>query len=237
MNYNATQPSRSIGGETLLGGILRQIAAVVEDEASTTKFSLMTGSYDTFLAFFGITDLPAQNADFYGLPEYASTMAFEIFSDGDDAPFPSADVDEEVFVRFTFRNGTEEGSEAVAYPLGGIDVSANGGMRYGDFKRGLESKAVLEVGDWCARCGSVAEFCVAANQTVAEGAQTAASGGNGGLSNAAAGGIGAGVTLAVVAVLGLVAWLFTRKRRTAAAPSPGAAEKRLSHSGSEGETV
>ena len=239
MNYNSSLPDRSIGGASLLGGILRQIASVVDDQAAT-KFSLMTGSYDTFLAFFGIMGLPAENANFTGLPNYASTMAFELYSEADNATFPEdANVNDELLIRFLFRNGTDASADLTAYPLAGLDAAADGSMTYGTFRNGLEGQAVPSVEAWCQRCGSLADFCVSANATLEqEGASTSqdakVSSGSG-LSAAAGGGIGAGVTLAVVAIIGLLAWMVMRRKRSAPVASRSTASEKAGSSGSIGK--
>lgn len=249
MNYSPSHPLRSVSGSTLLGGILRQLTSIIEDNAAT-KFSLMTGSYDTFLAFFGLMDLPSQSPDFRGLPDYAASMAFELYSEADDAAFPDrGSINQDLRVRFLFRNGTDDGDDLTSWRLGGLEsVGDMGGMRFGEFKETVEGKAVMSVGDWCQKCGSLAEFCVAANATMEaqqQQEQTTARDENNGLSAAAAGGIGAGVTLAVVGVVALLVWALMsgrRRRSSAAAMSGGEGEKRgdstsTGKAGSDSESV
>ena len=77
LNYNKSQPLRAIGGQTLAAAILRQLNQTITSKGEL-KFSLLVGSYDTFLSFFGLTNLTAADPNFYGLPGYASTMAFEL---------------------------------------------------------------------------------------------------------------------------------------------------------------
>jgi hypothetical protein len=219
-NFNATEPERMIGGKTMLGGILRQMNETFVAGGARNKFQLFSGSYDTFMSIFGLTNLTAVDSDFYGLPDYASTIAFELFTeDGtaeEPASFPAGDAaNDDLRVRFLFRNGTD-GTAINAFPL--FD-SAEMSMPYGEFRDRVSEVAITSVGDWCQTCGSLQDFCVAANQTAGESVAGGASGagsseGSGsGLSNAAAGGIGAGVTLAVVGVIAGVAALLMRKRR------------------------
>ena len=203
-NYNATNPDRSIGGMALAGGILQQLQSVVDKQAKT-KFSLMAGSYDTFLSFFGLTNLTAASADFMGLPGYAASMAFELFTDEE-----AFNVDE-LKVRFLFRNGTAEGEVIDAYALFGekqVD------MPWSSFAEKLGGRSINTVQQWCGLCGSEAAFCVAANQ-ISSSPSVANSNSGSGLSNAAAGGIGAAVTLAVVGVVGVALWLARRKKSQA----------------------
>ncbi|KPI42264.1 uncharacterized protein AB675_9473 [Cyphellophora attinorum] len=232
-NFNASQPDRSIGGKALAGGILRQLQAVVQGKGKT-KFSLMAGSYDTFLSFFGLADLQSASPDFMGLPAYASSMAFELFTEN------SAVFDEEdLYVRFHFRNGTESDKELEAYPLFGSNTMD---MPWSYFVAAMGDRAITTVADWCVACGSEAGFCVAANATADAESESSVSGqgasGSGGLSNAAAGGIGAAVALAVVGLVGAAVWLAKRRRGGrdfGVAPAGDVETKRvsLSESGSD----
>ncbi|KEF61111.1 uncharacterized protein A1O9_02676 [Exophiala aquamarina CBS 119918] len=239
-NYNQTMPDRSIGGMTLAGGALRQIQDIVEGKAKL-KFSLMAGSYDTQMAFYGLTNLTDASPDFFGLPNYAGSMAFEIFSEEDNAAAFPANPDQDLRVRFLFKNGTAD-DELTAFPLfGGSELS----LPYGDFISELSSRSIAEVSDWCTLCQSDAGFCYETlhgsdSSTSGSGSPSvSASSGGSGLSNAAAGGIGAGVTLTVVGTIGALAWLLTRRKRTAkvspatATPARPLTEKRSYSSASD----
>jgi prostatic aicd phosphatase len=231
-NYNASQPMRSIGGKTLLGRILQQFEENIESEGKKNKFNLLAGSYDTFLAFFGLTNLTAQSDNFYGLPNYAASMAFELSSDSETFP---TNPQEDLMVTFLFRNGSDLDLEP--YALFGQDQVT---LPYGRFVEELSSRAVTSLPQWCAMCGSTADFCVAANATTTEssgsvstGGPSSSSSGSGGsgLSNAAAGGIGAGVTLAVVGILaGLLCMAMRRRKAAKTAPAAPVWEKRGSDS-------
>ena len=107
--FNGTQAGRSIGGMALAGGILKHFDAVMSASAAV-KFSLLAGSYDTFMSFFGLTGLQEVSENFTGLPDYASTMAFELSTPGDDEAFPTK-IEEDLRVRFLFRNGTSESED------------------------------------------------------------------------------------------------------------------------------
>ncbi|KAH7148319.1 histidine phosphatase superfamily [Dactylonectria macrodidyma] len=207
-NWNASQPARSIGAETLLGGVLTQLNQTVASEGKL-KFSLYAGSYDTFLAFFGVADLLDVSEDFHGLPEYASTMAFELFSDDTDE-FPS-DTDD-LQVRWLFKNGTS--GELTNFPLFGTGEDS---LSWSRFVTEVEERAIIDVGDWCAQCSATEDFCAAyEDDESAETEEDNEEGGNGGgMSNAVAGVIGAMVTLGVVALIGAVVFLM-KKRKTAA---------------------
>ncbi|KAH6612410.1 histidine phosphatase superfamily [Boeremia exigua] len=215
MAYDAEDSARSIGGQTFAGGILAQLDAMVSSKGRQ-KFSLLAGSYDTFLAFFGLSNLTAASGDFYGLPDYASTMAFELFTSQDVAAFPSDAAD--LRVRFLFRNGSTQGEAPTAFPLfGGQDES----LPYTDFVSKMTEIAITSPEQWCGTCQSEALFCQAYSSRTAE-AQTGGSGSS--MSNAAAGAIGAAVTLGVVGLAALIVF-FVRRRRNSKVATATHAEK------------
>lgn len=204
LNYNASQPARAVGARTLSGAVLAQLNQTVATSGKL-KFSLLSGSYDTFLAFFGLTGLAERSTNFTGLPGYASTMAFELFSD-DAGEFPAAD---DLRVRWLFKNGTD--GELTSYPLFGQDEEV---LSYADFKREMADVAISDVGTWCDVCSATVEFCAAYDneEEAAEGSGDSKKNG-GGISNAVAGVIGAVVTLAVVAIVGGAAFLLMRRKK------------------------
>lgn len=217
-NFNASQPDRSIHARTLTAGILAQLNQTVASEGRL-KFSLLSGSYDTFLAFFGLADLVAVSDDFHGLPDYASTMAFELVNDDAAAAFP-ADVDADLRVRFLFRNGTY--GELAAFPLFG---TAEETLSWPRFVREMQERAIGTVEEWCIACSSLVSFCAASQD---EATSPGADNGEG-MSNAVAGVVGAMVTLGVVALAGGTALFFLKKRRsTAPASTHGAVAEKSS---------
>ncbi|KAK6517799.1 hypothetical protein TWF506_004978 [Arthrobotrys conoides] len=228
LNFNASQPSRSIHAQTLAGAILNQLNQTVTGKGKL-KFSLLAGSYDTFLAFFGLTELTSASPNFFGLPDYASTMAFEILTDKDVTEFPS-NVDD-LKVRFLFRNGSDAGSPLTPFPLFGQQEIT---LSWTEFTKELSERAITTVEKWCGFCQSTESFCAAYDPSLSTGSLGTYSNNSGenGMPNAVAGVIGAMVTLAVVALAGLVFYLFSRKRRTAPSSSGasiGSAEKGSLH--------
>lgn len=207
-NYNRTMTGRSIGGQTLLGGIFAQLNQTVSSKAKL-KFSLLAGSYDNFMASCGLMNLTVANADFYGLPAYASTMSFELFTEAKVTTFPSNVND--LNVRFLFRNGSDAGASPIAYPLfGGSAIS----LSWSEFSAQIKARAITSVGQWCSSCNATQSFCpsdagTSSNTPTLSEAENSSSGG---ISNAVAGVIGAVVTLAVVALAGLAFWLVKRKK-------------------------
>lgn len=216
-NFNASNANRSIGGKTLAGGFLNQLTNVVEGNAAT-KFSLMAGSYDTFLSFFGLTGLQDFDVDFTGIPDYAASMAFELYSEADGASFPES-PDDNLMVRFLFRNGTDDNDELVATPLFGETP-----LTWGRFRSEMSDRAILSVGEWCDVCSATEDFCLAARQGAwgsdegSIGAGRSGSGSGSELSNTAAGAIGAGVTLAVLLLVAQAIWVFVKVKRSLSKP-------------------
>ena len=205
-NYNQTQADRSIGGMALAGGILRHLNETVSGKGKL-KFSLMTGSYDTFLAFFGLTSLTSASSNFMGLPNYGASMAFELFTTENTTSFPS-NLDD-LNVRFLFRNGTDSSEQLTAFPLFGQQETS---LKYTDFATKLNSLAITSVGQWCTRCASTASFCGASDDTTPSQTTGVDDGSRSGLTNVQAGVVGAMVTLAVIGLCGVLFWLLKRRR-------------------------
>ena len=174
------------------------------------------GYEDVPIAFAALAQLPSVDPNFEGLPEYASSMVFELFSNVEtNGTFPTVD---DLYVRFLFRNGTDASDQLISYPLFGRPLSQTD-MSFGDFQQGLEDFLVGSVGEWCAICGSLNYYCAvfdpdgpaAQNLTTAPATSPPA-----GMKPAIAGVIGAFVTLAVIALaIGAAALLGgVRLRRT-----------------------
>ncbi|KAF2014696.1 phosphoglycerate mutase-like protein [Aaosphaeria arxii CBS 175.79] len=212
--YNRTDPARSIGAQTLAGAVVNQLNETVSGKGKL-KFSFMAGSYDTFLAFFGLTNLTSVSPDFFGLPDYASTMSFEVFTTENVTAFPSNTDD--LRVRFLFRNGSDAGEPMRAYPLFGKSEDS---LSWSDFLSSMEGVAIRTPQQWCSTCQSDLLFCQAYSAE-SNGAQTSnEKKSSAGMSNAVAGVIGAMVTLGVVAIAGAAAFLIMRRRRASPAVAP-----------------
>jgi hypothetical protein len=220
-NYNASQPDRSIGAKTVNYAILSRLNETVTSNG-TVKFSLLAGSYDTMLGFFGLNELTTASPNFYGLPEYAYTMAFELLTEDDVSEFPSGV--ESLMVRFLFRNGSDAGAPLTPFPLFGRSETT---LSWSDFMSEMQARAISTVADWCNACSSTKEFCVTATADDTTSAEEASgTQRKGGISNAVAGVIGAMVTLGVMGVVAVVA--FVLRKRTHVAPvatGPSTVEK------------
>ncbi|KAL7270877.1 hypothetical protein RUND412_006397 [Rhizina undulata] len=156
--YNANMSSANvdaltIGGRTLVEKIVTQFKSAISSNGTTNIFSLLVGSYDTFLSFFGITGLQQVSDDFYGLPDYASTLVFELFSYANDTTFPD---ESDLYVRFLFRNGTTDG--IAAYPLFGRSESEIV-MPWTDFEASMAAVSVSTLTEWCSICSTSGGIC------------------------------------------------------------------------------
>ncbi|XP_014554101.1 hypothetical protein COCVIDRAFT_105996 [Bipolaris victoriae FI3] len=189
--YNASDNIRAVAGMQLAGEILSYMTNVIRTSGSS-KLGIQFGAYATFLSFFGLADLPSVNQDFTGVVDYASSMAFELFTTADaGAGFPA---EKDLQVRFLFHNGTaSNASEPSVYPLFGGKSDA---VSWAEFKDKLSKFAITSTEQWCGKCGNTAGSCAAfaaktEGQAEKEGASSA-------LSPVIGGVIGAFVTLAVV---------------------------------------
>ena len=175
-----------------------------------------------------------------GIPDYASSMTFELFTTAAPVPFPGP---EQLSVRFLFHNGTTgNDSTPTPYPLfGGQDTT----IPWADFVKGMQTFAVGSQTTWCQACGNSTGVCAAVDTGTGGSAAGAASTGNAageggsgngnGLSPAVNGVIGAMVTLAVVlgveALVVLVAGLRVVKKRVGGKEEAGVGPEAVGKNG------
>lgn len=198
--YNASDRVRAIAGSVLAGQVVSALEDIVNHTKGAPKFNIQFGAYGTFMSFFGLSQLNKVSNDFYGVCDYASSMAFELVTDKTDKN-PSAD---DINVRFFFANGTAAQHEFKQFPLFGQDKTT---LSWNDFKKGMSDFAVADTKSWCKTCGNTSGQC-AANGTSSDGsASTNSSGGKGGVSRPVAGVIGALVTLVVILGIQTIAML------------------------------
>lgn len=160
-----------------------------------TPLNVQFGAYGGFQSFFGLANLTDANANFFGVPDYASTMTFELVTNVAPSPFPKV---EDLGVRFFFRNGSASNdSEPIAYPLFG---QQNTTLSWNDFAAGINKFAVGSQAHWCEACGNSTGVCASgrANASSTSAKDGEGGGGSGGISKVVAGVIGAMVTMAVI---------------------------------------
>lgn len=198
--YNASDPVRAISGAVILGEILSSFDEIVASKGAKSILNVQFGSYGTIMSFFGLMQMPAASPEFYGIPDYASSMVFELVTNATGTDFPSSD---EISVRFAFHNGTMTGSETpTVYPMFGQSSDL---LSYSDFSTQMKKVAITSTSQWCDMCGNTDGSCAtsSASSSTTSSSSTESSGG---ISRAVAGVIGAMVTLAVI--LGLQALFF-----------------------------
>lgn len=178
---------RAVAGMQLAGEILSHMNTLIASQGAR-KLGVQFGAYATFMSFFGLADLLSVNRDFKGVVDYASSMAFELFTEKDGEGFPS---EQDLQIRFLFHNGTaSNASEPAVYPLFGAQDNT---LMWTDFQAKMQQFAISSTQQWCEKCGSETGSCAAfaAKTEVVKG-------NGGGMSPAIGGVIGAFVTLAVV---------------------------------------
>jgi hypothetical protein len=185
---------RAMAGKVLAAEIVSTLNKTIESSGQTNKFNLQFGAYAAFLSFFGLAGLPEVDGDFYGLADFASSMAFELVSNI-SASSPSAFPEtKDISVRFLFHNGTASAaSVAQPYALFGSGKEL---IAWDDFVAEMSGFSVDggSAEAWCTACGNSTGSCSSAS------AQHASAAGNAS-SPVVNGVIGALVTLAVVLCL------------------------------------
>ncbi|KKY24072.1 putative histidine acid [Diplodia seriata] len=125
--------------------MLRQLAINIATDGAQAKLSLLFGEFQPMLSFFALALQQSSNSSrSYGIPDFASSMAFELFSYGDATEGYPATSD--LWVRFYFRNGTSDSSELVAYPIFGHGPSETA-MRWSDFETSMRDIMLDGVGE------------------------------------------------------------------------------------------
>ncbi|KAI5797457.1 histidine phosphatase superfamily [Peziza echinospora] len=210
---------KALSGRTLAKKILAQLDSTVAAKGSKNKFNLLVGSYDSFLSFFNLAFLAKASTNFTGLPNYAGSMAFELFTNVSPSSNKGYPAEDDLNVRFLFRNGSEVDTTTNEYPLFGR-AADNAVMSYTDFKKLMGEIAIPDVESWCDVCDSEQSFCKALK--VADKAESSSKSKDQTMSNAVAGVIGAFVTLGAILLLTAASFLlfgltFGRKHTSAAA--------------------
>jgi hypothetical protein len=158
----------TIAGNMLLAKILTQLQLAIDYRGRYYKFSLLAGDFQPLLSLFSITGLSDLNSNkFRGIPDFASTAVFELFTVASNYSFFPASTDD-LWVRFYFRNGTESEDDQhgfQSYPLFNHGPSETD-LRWQDFVDEATAIAMGSVGDWCDACAATSLFCPAFNATL-----------------------------------------------------------------------
>ncbi|PLB35148.1 histidine acid phosphatase [Aspergillus candidus] len=200
--YNTSDTVRAIAGSQLAGEMLDALTKTVTDKGAKTKLNIQFGSYGTFLSYFGLAQLPKASPDFTGVPDYASSMAWELVTDAKGDSFPSTS---DISVRFVFHNGTISGDATPSeYALYGQSSAT---IPWEEFVAQTKKIAVMSDKEWCEQCGGKCDKSAGSDGgSSSAGTSSADEGAQNGVTRTVAGVIGAMVTLAVV--LGLEALIL-----------------------------
>ncbi|KAF3914830.1 hypothetical protein ABW20_dc0103749 [Dactylellina cionopaga] len=196
--FDDSEPVRAIAGSTFAADVLSHLENIIKSKGSKSKIGVQFNAYATFLSFFGLAQLPATNPDFYGVPDYGSTMAFELFTNEAVNTFPDMN---DINVRFLFHNGSIiNGGELTAYPLFG---QMENELPWYTFSNEMRAFSVMNTDQWCHICGN--EDGVCADVITVSSSHPLKHTKHRGLSSAVSGVIGALVTLvAILVVEGLI---------------------------------
>lgn len=223
--YNASDPIRAISGSVLAAQVLTALNQTLTSPTSKPKVTIQFGAYGSFQSFFGLANLttvPNTQDAFYGIPDYASSMVFELVTNA-TVPSSSSPINtNDISVRFLFHNGTASNtSDLVPYPLFN---QPNTLLSWADFSAGINRFAIGGQEQWCAACGNRTGVCAAAT-TPNTPSSVGTGNGGGGVSKPVAGVIGAMVTLAVIlgleALVMLVGGLRVAKKTAATTATNG----------------
>ncbi|KAJ5669696.1 hypothetical protein N7462_010766 [Penicillium macrosclerotiorum] len=201
--YNSSDTIRAIAGMNLAGEVLTALNKTIA--GGKTKLNIQFGAYSTFLSYFGLSGLSSMN-NFTGMPDYASSMAWELVTNAPGTGIPSKS---EINVRFMFHNGTSitGSTDLQAYPLFAQSAVQ---IPWTQFVDSTNKFAITSQQQWCQVCGNSTGICATTSDTTTSASSSKAS--SGGLSLADAGVIGAMVTLGVLAGLSVLLMLIFNLR-------------------------
>jgi hypothetical protein len=226
--YNKSEPIRAVTGSIIAAQVVSALNGTITSKGKS-KLNIQFGAYGGMQSFFGLADLISVDENFYGVPDYASTLAWELVTNAtkSSGSWPSED---EISVRFLFHNGTTSNiSQPTEYPLFGTNQSP---LPWSEFVTHMNKFAIGSQEDWCYACGNTTGVCSPSalgpvnNSTTITGSSTSTS-----MSLGVAGVIGAMVTLAVILGIELLVMILgglrlVSKKRLAGtgAAAPGEAK-------------
>ncbi|MCJ1327100.1 hypothetical protein MMC10_003766 [Thelotrema lepadinum] len=208
---------RTMGGQTLIAFVLDMFANNVYTLGAEYKISNLFVSFEPMVSLFSILGLDDLSDTFRGLPNLASSVAFELYTNNTVSipnPVPSNwyPNQDDLFIRFLFRNGTTTTTDLSAgglnvYPIFGNNQDHES-MPFQQWASAVENVMMLDVGNWCIDCQATSVFCAAAtNGTIGLSPVSTDSFSSHQVSPVIAGVIGALVALAVAGILFLIAML------------------------------
>lgn len=197
----------AIAGRTLAAKVVSQLQESFNNEGSIDKLSVVFGSYEAFMSYFALADLVnvPGTAVFDDLPNPGAAMMWELFSvTSDTSTYPAED---DMWVRFLYRNGTDAEAAFTEYPIFGNSYSQSS-MRFTDFKAQMAGISIDSVSGWCQTCDSVNIFCEGLAANTGGSSSNYGAAGSSQITPAIGGVIGAAVTVAVIGLALLAAMIL-----------------------------
>lgn len=195
--YNSSDTIGAVAGMNLAGEVLAGLNETI-NTGGKSKLNVQFGAYATFLSYFGLSGLSKSNANFTGIPAYASSMVWELVTDNDGTGIPDTS---DIKVRFMFHNGTSirDSTQLQAYSLFGQSLIE---LPWTQFVENTNQFAISSQSKWCEACGNSTGICASSSSVGDSSSSSSADSHSGrGMSLGVAGVIGAMVTLGVLLVL------------------------------------
>lgn len=142
----------TLSGNMLAAKMVALLGENIVTEGEYNKFNLLVGDFQPLVSFFSLMGLPDLNPNFYGLPQYASVGVFELYTKSDASDGTAYPSEDDMWVRFYFKNGTDDSEQYLAYPLFGLGPDQFE-MTWGDFLSSMNSYMIGDIGFWCQQCG------------------------------------------------------------------------------------
>ncbi|ORY06521.1 histidine phosphatase superfamily [Clohesyomyces aquaticus] len=199
---------RAISGKTLSALILGQFQRIVKTGGNSTNGStpltFFFGEHEPFISLFSLMLIDTQNPDFRAVPPFASSMVFELLSAGSDDNdlFPTDKSN--LFVRFSFQNGTDYKGELQSYSLFAQGPSKDP-MPWTEFEDMMSRIMTNELSDYCNSCKAQTLFCWGVDGTIINVISNGHGSAKSKISPVVGGVIGAVVTLVVAGAIFLLA--------------------------------
>ena len=229
--YNESEPIRAVTGSIIAAQVTQALNATIAGKGKNI-LNIQFGAYAGMLSYFGLANLTTAEPNFYGVPDYASSLVWELVTNA-TVSATSYPTEDDIGVRFFFHNGTTSNiSEPIEYPLFGTGRSP---LPWSEFVASTGEFSIGTQAQWCTACGNSTGVCSpsALGDGGSAGLGTTSSdshsGHGGGISKAVAGVIGAMVTLAVILGLELLIVLIggfrvVSKKRLARSTSNGSVQ-------------
>lgn len=192
--YNSSDAIGAVAGMNLAGEVLAGLNETITTGAKT-KLNVQFGAYATFLSYFGLAGLSERNANFTGIPAYASSMVWELVAEDEGPGIPDTS---EIKVRFMFHNGTSirDSTQLQAYSLFGQSTIE---LSWLQFVENTNQFAISSQSQWCEACGNSTGICASSSSEGDSSSSSSVDSRSGrGMSLGVAGVIGALVTLGVL---------------------------------------